>query len=217
PFDPFPLRVMAARGYAVFLPNFRGSAGYGEEFRRSAVGRPARRAAADVLSGLDALADSGRIDPGRAGVVGWASGAFKVANLLVRSDRFRAAALGAGHSELHAAVGEGDAVVQWRSLYGGLPWEVPERYRAESPLLHASRIETPSLLIHGGADPLVPVDQSRQLHTYLGLLGVPARLVIVPNEGHGIAHPERRHEIGDTVLSWFDQWLRAERSPEVRS
>ncbi len=206
-FDPFPLRVLAARGYVVFAPNFRGSAGYGFEHRRAAPPAPAARATEDVLAGLAMLADSGWIDPDRAAIVGWASGAFKAANALTRTDRFRAAVLGAGQTDLFAAFGEGDAVVQWRSQYGGSPWEVPERYESESPLLASGRITTPTLLLHGEDDTLVPVAQTHQLHTFLRLRGIPTDFVLVSNEGHGIIHPGRRSTVARRMFAWLDRWM----------
>lgn len=73
------------------------------------------------------------------------------------------------------------------------------------PLAH--RISTPTLLVHGEIDALVPVEQTRQLHTYLRLLGVPTELVPLPGEGHGIVHPSRRSELAETVLAWIDRWM----------
>lgn len=206
-FDPSPIQLLAARGYVVLLPNFRGSAGYGREFLRAVIGELGPAPLEDLLSGIDHLIEAGIADPDRLGVMGWASGAYKAAHAITASRRFAAAALGAGPTELRMAYGEGDFPVQWESLMGGAPWEVPERYDRDSPLRQANEVRAATLLMHGADDALVPPIQTQQFHTMLSLSGVTTELVTYPGQGHGLLHPRARADAMRRMLDWFERWL----------
>lgn len=207
-FDPHPLQLLATRGYAVFLPNFRGSAGYGADFRQAVRGRPAETLRDDVLSGVDELARRGVVDPARLAVAGWASGGTRVGELIGLTGRFRAAIAGAANFDLRSAYGDGDFTVQWHSLMGAAPWEAPAAWDASSPVRNAARVSTPTLLLHGEADPLVPVRQAVEYHNYLRWNGVPGELWLYPDEGHGIARRSSRSHAARTILAWLERWLR---------
>lgn len=210
-FDPSPIQLLAARGFIVLLPNFRGSAGYGREFLRAVVGELGPAPLEDLLSGIDHLIAAGIADPDRLGVMGWASGGYKAAHAITASQRFAAAVLGAAPTELRMAYGEGDFPLQWESLMGGAPWEVPERYDRDSPLRHAHDVRAATLLLHGADDSLVPPLQTRQFYTMLSLSGATTELVTYPGQGHGIFHPRARADAMRRILEWFDRWLAPER------
>ena len=210
-FDPSPIQLLAARGYIVLLPNFRGSTGYGREFMRAVVGQLGPAPLEDLLSGIDHLIAAGIVDSDRLGVMGWASGAYKAAHAITASRRFAAATLGGGQTELRMAYGDGDFPLQWESLMGGAPWEVSERYDRDSPLRHAHGVRTATLLMHGADDSLVPPLQTRQFYTMLSVSGATTELVTYPGQGHGILHPRARADAMRRILEWFDRWLVPER------
>lgn len=206
-FDPHPLQLLAARGYAVFLPAVRGGTGYGAAQRLAVKGRAGEALAEDVLPGIDALISRGVVAPDRLAVAGWASGGTRVAELISRSDRFRAATAGAGNYDLHAAYGEGDFAVQWSSLMGGGPWKAREAWDRTSPVRHADRVRTPTLLLHGEADPVVPAAQAIAYHHALRENGVPVELWLYPDEGHGISGRSHREHAVELILGWLERWL----------
>ncbi|MDX1392837.1 MAG: prolyl oligopeptidase family serine peptidase [Gemmatimonadota bacterium] len=203
PFDPMPLEALLDAGFAVFLPNDRPSAGYPASVRRSVAGRSVEALEADVMSGVDALVEAGRADADRLYLGGWASGGLRADQLLTRTGRFRAAVSGAGNTALAAAYGDGDFTVQWRSIMGGAPWENRRAWDAASPLRNAPSITTPLLLLHGAADPLVPVDHSRYLFTHLEQLGRTVELEVLEGVGHGIMMPRDRAGVAERILDWF--------------
>jgi dipeptidyl aminopeptidase/acylaminoacyl peptidase len=206
-FDPHPVQLLAATGYAVFLPNFRGSAGYGAAFREAVTGRPGESLREDVLPGVDALIARGVADPGRLAVSGWASGGTRVGELIALTDRFRAATAGAANFDMRSAYGEGDFTVQWHSLMGGAPWEVPEAWDAASPVRNAHRVTAATLILHGEADRLVPLQQAVGYHNFLRLNGVPTELWLYPGEGHGIAGRSHRAHAARIIVGWLERWL----------
>jgi dipeptidyl aminopeptidase/acylaminoacyl peptidase len=206
-FDPLPTYGLLARGYAVFMPNFRLSAGYPAGVRKRATGNVPAALEADVLAGIDALVSRGVADPDRLALAGWASGALYALQLLTRTDRFDAAVVGATNTDLEAAYGDGDFEVQWRSLMGGAPWEARAAWDAASPLRNAERIRTPLLLLHGEADTLVPVEQSVYLETYLHGLGREVELATFPGVGHGVLLAGQRLPMAERVYDWFGRWV----------
>lgn len=213
-FDPLPLAALLEKGFAVFLPNHRGSAGYPAAVRVSVAGRYAQVLEEDVLSGIDHLVQSGVADPRRLALGGWASGGMAANQLLTRTSRFAAAVTGASNTSLEAAWGDGDFEVQWTSLLGLPPWESPDVWRDHSPLARAGRITTPLLLLHGADDRLVPVDQSRYLHTFLSGLGRTVRLDVIDGVGHGVVLPEHRADVAARITRWLALHLGSDASTD---
>lgn len=207
--DPPSSQWLAASGYAVFLPNPRGSLGRGHALAASVAGAVGLAEWTDILSGIDVLIAEGVADPDRLGIGGWSHGGFMAAWAVGQTDRFKAAFMGAGICDwgLQAAVGELGA--QESELSGSSGWDGvgPLQHDRLSPISYAERIKTPVLILHGEEDTNVPLGQSIYFQRALRRFGVEHELVVYPREGHGMV--ERGHQI-DVMrrgLAWFDRWL----------
>lgn len=199
--------LLVRRGAVVLRPNYRGSAGYGEAFRRANVRLLGRINLDDILSGVDELASRGWIDPKRVGVTGMSHGGYLAAFLATASDRVTAAVVQGGISDW--AVNYGcNLQPDWERQYlGGTPWDESAVYQAASPLAYVSRASAPTLILHGEQDRQAPTANARMLYRALQDHGVPARLVVYPDTGHGPSRPRTlRHHMESTV-AWFDRWL----------
>ena len=200
---------LAAAGYAVFLPNPRGSLGRGREFAQSVLGALGQGEWTDVLSGIDRLIADGVADPDRLGIIGWSHGGFLAAWAVGQTHRFKAAIVGAGISDWAMQVGAGELGRQDGMLAGSHGWEGagPHEHDRQSPISYASRIRTPVLLLHGEQDANVPLGQALYLARALSHYQVEHQLVVYPREGHGIW--ERAHQIDllHRSVAWFDRWL----------
>jgi len=184
----FP-QLYAARGYVVFLPNFRGSSNYGARFAQSNARQAGRIDVDDVLSGIDHLIKTGIVDETRLGLVGWSYGGYLSALLIGRTDRFRVAAWGAGLSNAASYWGTADIVAQRERLHGGTPWEARKLYDEMSPLTYFEKARTPTLIFHGEKDARVPLGQSQESYRRLRRLGRDVQMVIYPEQGHAIEAP----------------------------
>lgn len=197
---------LAPRGYAVFLPNPRGSTGRSWDFARSIhhqLGGPDGR---DVLAGVDALVERGIADSSRLYVGGWSYGGFLTAWLITKTDRFRAAVVGAGISNYYSLAGGSGLGAYWSDHYfPAFPHRRPDAYWDSSPVTHLRRVTTPTLILHGQDDPKISSNQGRQLYNGLQRVGVESELVIYPREGHGIG--ERAHQVDllQRVRDWYDE------------
>jgi len=204
-----PGQWLATAGYAVFLPNPRGSQGRGHEFAATVAGAVGTDEWTDILSGIDLLIAGGFADPDRLGIGGWSHGGFMAAWAVGQTDRFKAALMGAGISDWGMMVGVGELGLQEAGLGGSCGWESagPHRHDQLSPISYASKIRTPVLILHGQDDTNVPVGQAMYFHRALCRFGVEHELVIYPREGHPIL--ERGHQIDllRRVRGWFDRWL----------
>lgn len=200
-------QALAAAGFAVLAPNFRGSAGYGAEFLDADRGDWGGGDFRDLMRGLDALVEAGQADPGRLGCFGGSYGGYMTCWTLTRTHRFRAAVARAPITHLHSYYGTTDLKTLTGWDLEGAPWEQPERYRERSPLTHAPEVRTPLLLLHGDADRRVPYSQSEELHAALTTLGVPVELVRYPGEGHLIARPRHVRDYWQRTLAWFERYL----------
>lgn len=207
-------QVLAEAGYAVVLPNPRGSAGYGQEHGRCVTGALGERDAADLLDYLDGvLADPElHLDGERLGVLGGSYGGYMTAWLIAHpraAGRFAGAVVERGFLDPVSFAGTAD--IGW--FFGGeLVGTDPERVRAQSPMAAIDQVRTPTLVIHSERDYRCPLEQGQRY--FAGLLGrgVPAELLIFPGESHGLTRegqPRHRRQRFDHLLRWWAQHLPA--------
>jgi len=200
-----PVQALAAAGFFVLQPNYRGSQGRGVAYSKADHDDLGGKEFEDVLAGIDHLATLGLVDPDRVGTGGWSYGGYMSAWAATRfSARFRAAIVCAGLTNWIAFAGTTDipnemSLVHWDSWW----FDEAELHWARSPLAHLDQARTPTLIVHGEADDRVHPEQSLELYTALRLKRIPTRLVLYPREPHGL--DERAHQLDyiDRVLAWF--------------
>jgi dipeptidyl aminopeptidase/acylaminoacyl peptidase len=210
----YPAQLFATRGYVVFMPNYRGSAGRGTAFACADHKDLGGKEFNDVLVGIDHLVAQGLVDADRVGMGGWSYGGyFSALAATVHSDRFRAAMIAAAITNWVSFTGTTEiehenSLVHW-NLW---PWEDMELAWSRSPLAHIEKSKTAALIVHGSADTRVPVGQSQELYRGLRHLGVPTQLVMYPREGHGIAENVHALDFMNRFLDWFDTHVKPGKS-----
>ncbi|HKE04420.1 MAG TPA: S9 family peptidase, partial [Blastocatellia bacterium] len=167
----FP-QVYAGAGYAVFMPNFRGSSNYGAKFAQSNAKLVGKVDYEDIMSGVDHLIKLGVADENRLAVAGWSYGGYMSGWIIGHTDRFKCAAYGAGLSNAVSYWGTADIVEQRERLHGGTPWEARVMFDEQSPLNYLTKVKTPALIFHGEKDERVPLGQSLETYRTLKRLGV---------------------------------------------
>jgi dipeptidyl aminopeptidase/acylaminoacyl peptidase len=201
---------LAADGYAVLLPNYRGGSGHGERFAAAVRGDVGGAEYADCLSAVDAAIERGIADPERVGIGGCSQGGNITAWTVTQTSRFKAAVMGVGITDWGMLCMTSNMPQFQRELAGSAPWDGVEarQHILRSPISYVGNVQTPLLILHGQNDPIVPVDQAAAFHRALRSRQVPCELVTYPREGHAFA--ERAHQI-DALLrvrAWFNRWLK---------
>jgi dipeptidyl aminopeptidase/acylaminoacyl peptidase len=204
-YDP-AAAYLAAQGYLVLRPNFRGSTGYGDSFARLNTGNWGDGPYRDVMAGVDALVGAGAADPARLFAYGWSYGGYLVNWIVTHTTRFRAAAGGAGVADLRMQYVLSDAR-RWRfDYFEGSPfrghWPLYER---ESPITYAAAAKTPTLLFHGAEDVRVPLAQGTMMYRALRDNGVTTELVVYPREGHAFSEPRHVMDRLRRIEEWFSR------------
>jgi dipeptidyl aminopeptidase/acylaminoacyl peptidase len=205
-------QIFANAGYVVFMPNPRGSTGYGQKFVNDISGDWGGKVFVDLKNGIAEVIKRPYIDRTRIGGAGASYGGYMVDWILGHNNdpRFKFSALvshaGVYNLESMATATEEIWFVNWE--FKGMPWENPVMYNRWSPHKFAANFNTPTLVTAGELDYRVPVDQSLQLYTTLQLKGVPSKLIIFPDEGHWILKPQNSEFWYRNVLDWFDRHLR---------
>jgi dipeptidyl aminopeptidase/acylaminoacyl peptidase len=179
-------RLAATAGWLVFEPNYRGSTGYGDKFALQIVPEIVSRPGKDILTGVDALVKDGIADPNRLAVGGYSYGGYMTNWLITQTTRFKAAVTGAGAVEHVANWGNDDTVFDDAYFLGGLPWDVPDRYRSEGAIYQIDKVRTPTHMVAGADDIRVAVLEDYLLDRALHELNVPSDLLIFPGEGHSL-------------------------------
>jgi len=199
--------TFSALGYFVLLPNPRGSFGQGEEFtlaNRKDFGYGDLR---DILAGVDAVETEYPVDPGRVGITGWSYGGFMSMFAVTQTQRFKAAVAGAGISNWQSYYGE-NSIDQWMMPYfGASVYNDPKVYAKSSAINFIRRVTTPTLVVVGERDGECPAPQSFEFWHALRDRHIPTRLVVYPNEGHGIADPVHRRDMMERAAEWFARYL----------
>ena len=203
-------QVLAAKGYVVLQPNYRGSTGYGDPFLRDMVGHYFVNAHLDVMTGVDHLIAIGLVDGDRMVKMGWSGGGHLTNKIITFTNRFKAAASGAGAANWISMYAQSDVRTYRTPWFGGTPWQANapiDAYWDHSPLKYVSNVTTPTIFLVGAEDVRVPSPQSVEMYRALKSLGVPTHLYIAPREPHGWG--ELRHELFkvNVELDWFEKYV----------
>ena len=209
-----PGQMAAAKGYAVFYPNYRGSTGRGIEFIFSSQADLAGKEFDDIVDGVDYLIEQGIADPDRIGVTGGSYGGYASAWMSTYySDRFAAAVMFVGISNNLSKWGTSDIPEELYLVHSReRMWESDRKwmeYLQRSPIYWVNRAQTPILIMHGAQDTRVHPAQSLELYRHLKVRrpDVPARLVWYPGEGHGNSRAAAKLDYNYRMLEWFDTYL----------
>ncbi|MGH9333848.1 MAG: LpqB family beta-propeller domain-containing protein [Vicinamibacteria bacterium] len=199
--------VLAAKGYFIFQPNYRGSTGYGDDVLRDMVGHYFQQAHLDVMAGVDHLIAKGLVDGDRMVKMGWSGGGHMTNKIITHTDRFKAASSGAGAVNWISMYAQSDVRIYRTPWFGGTPWQEDapiDTYWNHSPLKDIYKVKTPTIILVGEKDVRVPPPQSVELYRALKSNGVPTHLYIAPREPHGWR--ELRHELFkvNVELDWFE-------------
>ena len=205
-------QVFAGAGYVVFMPNPRGSLGYGQKFVNEISGDWAGKAYTDIMNGVAHVTSSGYLDKDRVGAAGASYGGYMINWIEGHNDdprvKFKALVSHAGVFNLTSMAGVTEELwfVDWE--FKGMPWDNPEMYARWSPHMFVKNFKTPMLVTHGELDFRVPVSEGLQLFTALQRRGVESKLIYIPDEGHWILKPQNSEFWYTNVLQWFDKHLK---------
>lgn len=205
-----PAQHAASRGFATFFPNYRASTGRGVAFSKLNHGRPAKEEFDDLVDGVDHLVDIGLVDKAKVGITGGSYGGYATAwGATYYSERFAAAVMNVGLADKIGMFGTTDIARELYLVhYQTWPWENWTLYTEASPIYYAQQSRTPTLILHGDADPRVDPTQSRTMYRYLKLAGkAPVRLVLYPGEGHGNQRAASRWDYSLRLMRWMEHYL----------
>jgi dipeptidyl aminopeptidase/acylaminoacyl peptidase len=203
----YPWVLFAQKGYAILLPNPRGSGGYGEHFRAANVRDWGGDDFLDIMAGVDTLIERGVADPNRLGVCGWSYGGFMTSTVVTKTERFKAACVGAGVTDLASMAGTCDIPEFNRSYFDAWPWDDPRFYVEHSAVFYAKLVTTPTLIFHGEADARVPTSQGWEFYNALKRCGVQTDLVLYPRTPHGPREPKLLRDLEKRHLDWMDRFV----------
>lgn len=200
---PFQQYLFAGQGYAVLMPNPRGSWGYGPAFSRKGLKDFGVGPHDDVMTGVEQLVRDGVADPSRVALLGMWTDGYRTLYSLTHSQTFRAAIVINGLFNLDAAYG-GDSQALLDRMLGGPPWTHRDVYDALSPSRAAQNLRTPTLLVATRGDPCCYEEQARGALAALRANGVPGRIEMYDK-------PETLFEYGPAWIAAMEMvqaWLR---------
>jgi len=204
-------QVLANAGYLVFISNPRGSTGYGSEFGNIIQYRYPGDDFKDLMVGVDKLIERSYVDGDRLGVTGGSGGGLLTAWIVGHTDRFKAAVTQRAVINWYSFVGTADYNYNFtQRWFRDFPWNDTENYLSRSPIHYADKVTTPVLIIHSEDDFRVPLEQDLQFYTALKMQKKKAKLILFPQESHGLSRmgrPSHRVSRLNYILEWFDELL----------
>jgi dipeptidyl aminopeptidase/acylaminoacyl peptidase len=198
-------QVLASAGYVIYLPNPRGSTGYGQPFVDGVSRDWGGKVFDDLMRGADDLASLPFVDKARIGAAGASFGGFMINWFQGHTTRFRALFC---HDGIANQDGQYATEELWfpEHEFGGPPWAT-EDYKKWNPMAAADKFATPELIVHGERDYRIPVEQAYLMFTLLQRKGVPSKLLVFPDENHWVLKPGNSRLWHATMIDWFHRWL----------
>lgn len=198
-------QAMAARGWLVFSPNYRGSSTQGQAFQSAVINDAGEGPGRDVMSGIEVLKARGIVDEERVAVSGWSYGGYMTAWLTAHYDGWTAAVAGAAVTDWFDWYNMADMNVWAGFGLGGSPWvnDNAENYWRQSPMAYAHQIRTPTLILSTTGDERVTVSQSYKLYHALKDNGVEVRFIAYPVPGHFPPDPVHQRDVYRRWTDWI--------------
>ncbi len=199
--------MLASHGYVVLLPDPRGSEGQGPAFTEADYQDWGGGDFADIMAGVDYLIAQHIADPNRLAIGGWSFGGFMTSWTVTHTNRFKAAMDGAGVTDLFCMATTTDISPSFSQSYMGPLQQNAAVYDAHSPVRYLANVQTPVLILHGEADPRVPISQGEEFYNGLRFLHKDVQMVRYPREPH--IFKEQAHQIDSLtrILNWYDTHL----------
>ena len=203
------VQVLAANGFAVLQPNFRGSTGKGLAFAQANKNTWGKGDYEDCMTGVDAMIAAGIADPDRLGAFGWSYGGYMTFWILTQTDRFKAVSPGAGLSNIYSMYSQTDIHRYLNWFYTDkAPWQAQELYWDRSPMKYVNNVKTPTMIMHGQVDTRVPIAQAQEFYQALVERKVPVEFVVYPRENHGFTEPRHQMDRVRRYVTFFAKYLK---------
>ncbi|OLE60932.1 MAG: hypothetical protein AUG10_03355, partial [Gemmatimonadetes bacterium 13_1_20CM_2_70_10] len=201
-------QLFASRGYVVAAVNFHGSTGYGQKFTDAISRHWGDYPYEDVMKGLDQVARLPYVDSTRMGAAGASYGGYMIYWIAGHTDRFKTLVDHDGVFNTVSMAGSTEELwfTDWE--FGGTPYQNRQLYEQWSPLNSVKNWKTPMLIVHSQLDYRVDLSEGYQAFTALRRMGVPAKFLYFPDEGHWVLRPRNRRLWWGVVLDWLDQYLK---------
>jgi dipeptidyl aminopeptidase/acylaminoacyl peptidase len=201
-------QLFASRGYVVAAVNFHGSTGYGQKFTDAISRHWGDYPYEDLMKGLDVVARLPYVDSTRMGAAGASYGGYMIYWIAGHTDRFKVLVDHDGVFNPVSMAGTTEELwfTDWE--FGGTPYANRQLYEQWSPLNSVKNWKTPMLVVHSQLDYRVDLSEGYQAFTALKRMGVPAKFLYFPDEGHWVLRPRNRRIWWGVVLDWLDQYLK---------
>ncbi|MBA3814506.1 MAG: S9 family peptidase [Alphaproteobacteria bacterium] len=205
---PFSPAVLSAQGYAVFLPNIRGSSNYGLEFARANQKDLGGGDFKDLMSGVDFLIEKGIADPEKLAIWGWGYGGYLAAWATTQTNHFKASIVGAGIVNFIAFSLTTDTKGFLEDYLGGPFWKNKDLWLSRSPIMKLQNANTPTLLQYGSNDKIFPPNRGKEWFFALDEKDIPTKMMTFTKEGHHFQLYALSRKVALTALvEWLDQYL----------
>lgn len=204
-------QLMASQGYIVVAPNRRGLPGFGKEWNEQISGDWGGQAMRDYLSAIDEVAKEPFVDNEKLGAVGASYGGYSVYMLAgIHENRFKALISHCGLFNLKSWYGSTEEMFFANWDLGGPYWDPAnaETYQKFDPSNYVQNWTAPILVIHGGLDFRVPINQGMEAYQAAQLRDIPSRFLYFPNEGHWVLSPQNGQVWHSEFFGWLDRWLK---------
>jgi len=210
----YPIQAFAQQGYAVLRVNPRGSSGYGKDFRFANYNDWGFGDYEDLMAGVNKVVGMGVAHPDSMCVMGWSYGGFMTSFIITKTQRFKAASVGAGVTNLMSFTGTADIPGFLPDYFGGEFWDHLDTYMKHSAMFNIKGVSTPTQIIHGEKDQRVPMSQGQELYNALKRQGCTTEMIVYPRTPHGPREPKFIQDIGERIIAWFNKQLGRKQPPE---
>jgi dipeptidyl aminopeptidase/acylaminoacyl peptidase len=205
-------QLFAANGYAVVLPNPRGSSGYGQKFCQAIFADWGHKDYEDDMAIVDYAIEKGIAEPDKLGLGGWSYGGISTDFIIVQTTRFKAAISGAGEALNISGYGHDQYQKDYETELGR-PWENEAVWKKLSPFYRVANVTTPTLFMGGEIDWNVPILGGEQMYQALKSLGRTTELVVYPGEYHEFKTPSHIKDRLERYLAWYGHYVKGDAAP----